>query len=92
MGLPFNPRPAETVPIGEVGIELRGLHLFQVRALAEMDRDASDAQAIAWAAGCTPEEATEWIERSSGGDAAQLLAAIMRLSGWTPEAGARFPE
>lgn len=91
MGIPHNPQPTETVQIGEVAIGITGLHLFQIRELAKMDQDISDATAISWAAGCTVEEATEWIERSAGGDAVQLLAAIMRLSGWDPDAGARFP-
>lgn len=91
MGLPSNPLPAETVTIGAVAIDIRGLHLFQIRQLAEMDRDKSDAQAIAWATGASPEEAAEWIESSSGGDAVELMAAIMRLSGWDPDAGKRFP-
>lgn len=91
MGLPSNPRPSETVTIGEVDITVRGLHLFQVRELAKMDQDDSDAQAIAWSTGATPEEARGWIEESSGGDAVQLLAAIMRVTGWDPDAGKRFP-
>lgn len=91
MGLPSNPLPTETVELGTIAIEIRGLHLFQVRALAKMDPDESDAQAIAWATGCTVGEATEWIERSVGGDAVNLMAAIMRLSGWDPDAGKRFP-
>lgn len=91
MGLPANPRPAETITIGQVDIDVRGLHLFQIRELAKMDQDESDAQAVAWATGCTPEEAREWIETSNGGDAVQLLAAIMRVSGWDPDAGKRFP-
>ena len=92
MGLPRNQLPHETVTIGEVDIGVRGLHLFQVRELANMDRDLSDATAVSWATGCTVDEATEWIEASSGGDATALLAAIMRLSGWDPEIGKRFPE
>jgi hypothetical protein len=92
MGLPSNPRPSETVTIGQVDIDIRGLHLFQIRDLAKMDQDQSDATAIAWATGCTPEEATDWIEQSAGGDAVQLLAAIMRTSGWDPDAAGRFPQ
>lgn len=92
MGLPSNPRPTESVTIGQVAIDIRGLHLFQVRDLAKMDQDDSDATAIAWATGATPEEARAWIEESAGGDAIELLAAIMRLSGWDPDAGKRFPE
>lgn len=91
MGIPSNPLPSDTVKIGQVEIGITGLHLFQVRQLAKMDEDASDAQAIAWATGSTPEEAAAWIESSSGGDAVELMAAIMRLSGWDPQAGARFP-
>lgn len=91
MGLPSNPRPTETVQLGEISIEISGLHLFQIRQLATMDPDASDAQAIAWATGCTPDEAGAWIEASSGGDAVALMAAIMRVSGWDPDAGRRFP-
>lgn len=91
MGLPHNPQPAETVQIGEISLDVRGLHLYQIRQLAQMDQDVSDATAIAWATGCTVEEANDWVEQSSGGDAVQLLAAIMRLSGWDPDAGARFP-
>lgn len=92
MGLPSNPLPTETVTIGEIEITVTGLHLFQVRQLAKMDVDESDAQAIALGTGCTIEEATAWIESSPAGDSAALMAAIMRLSGWTPEAGARFPQ
>jgi hypothetical protein len=92
MGLPANPRPTETVTIGQVDIDIRGLHLFQVRELAKMDQDISDATAIAWATGCTPDEATAWVEESIGGDAVELLSAIMRLSGWDPDAGKRFPQ
>lgn len=91
MGLPHNPQATETVQIGEVSLDVRGLHLFQIRQLAQMDQDLSDATAIAWATGCTVDEAREWIEASPGGDAIQLLAAIMRFSGWDPDAGARFP-
>lgn len=91
MGLPRNQRRAETVQIGEISIDIRGLHLFQIRELAAMAQEASDAQAIAWATGCTTDEAREWIVESEGGDTIQLLAAIMRVSGWTDDAAARFP-
>lgn len=91
MGLPSNPIPAETVTIGEIDIEIRGLRLAQIRQLAAMDQAASDATAIAWATGCTPEEAADWIETSPGGDPLALMAAIMRLSGWDPAASKRFP-
>lgn len=91
MGLPSNPLPSEDVVVGDVSIAVTGLHLFRVRELAKMDPDQSDAQAIAWATGCTPDEARDWIEASPGGDAIALMAAIMRLSGWDPDAGARFP-
>lgn len=91
MGIPSNPLPTETVEIGAVAIEIRGLHLFQIRQLGAMDADESDAQAIAWATGATIEEAKAWIESSPGGDAVALMAAIMRASAWDPGAGARFP-
>ena len=91
MGLPSNPRPTETVQLGDIAIAISGLHLFQIRELATMDPDASDAQAIAWATGCTPDEAHDWIEQSSGGDAVALMAAIMRLSGWDTDGPKRFP-
>lgn len=91
MGIPSNPLPSETVVIGEISIDIKGLHLFQIRQLAKMDEDVSDATAIAWSTGCTVDEASDWIERSTGGDAVALMAAIMRLSGWDPGAGARFP-
>ena len=91
MGLPHNERRSEPVQIGEVTINITGLHLFQVRELAKMDQDLSDATAIAWATGYTVEEATDWIRSSDGGDAVQLLAAIMRASGWDPQEAARFP-
>ena len=92
MGIPSNPLPTESVVIGEVSIDIKGLHLFQVRQLAVMDQAESDAQAIAWATGYNIEDAKEWIESSAGGDAIALMAAIMRLSGWDPDAAKRFPE
>lgn len=92
MGIPHNAQPSETVRIGDVEIGITGLHLYQIRDLAKMDQDVSDATAIAWATGSTVEEADEWVRKSPGGDAVQLLAAIMRVSGWDPDAGARFPK
>jgi len=91
VGLPRNQRVTQAVPIGDVTIDIRGLDLFQIRELAKMDQDASDAQAIAWATGCTLEEADEWIRESGGGDAVELLAAIMKASGWDRATGAQFP-
>ena len=91
MGLPTPGRRSETVQIGDVEITVTALHLFQIRELAEMPRDESDAAAIAWATGVTPEEAHQWIVDTGGGAGVELLAAIMRVSGWDPDAGKRFP-
>lgn len=85
--LPQIPMPAGSVTIGDVDVAVRGLSLAQVRQLREMEPDASDAQAIAWGVGCEVAEATEWLATAPAGASVEIMAEIMRLSGW--DEGAR---
>lgn len=91
MSLPSG-RPHESVKfeLSSGVVEYRALNLYEIRALQKMDADESDAQAIAWAADVTVDEAADWIKSATAGDTAALLAAIMRTSGLDPEESARF--
>lgn len=86
MALPRAAGRTETVTVAGEPVEVRALTLAEVRRIQACDDDLADATAIALGVGCTTEEATEWLADTPADVAAELMAAIFRLSGLDKEA------
>lgn len=66
--LPPIPTPRETVTVGGVDVDVRGLTVGeceQLDTLGQTDPKATGVQALAWGCGVTVDEAAAWIAATS---------------------------
>jgi hypothetical protein len=86
--------PTETVTVGGVGVALRGLSVAEMRelqALSEKDTEAAGLRALALATDSTDDEVEAWLGATSPQFGLEVAEHVMRLSGHTEAAAARFP-
>lgn len=77
MALPPSKVSTGTVELSGGVVEIRGLTFNEAR---EMRGERANAVAIAYATGCTEDEAQAWIDTALAGDFNELIEAVLKAS------------